>query len=145
MLQTYWRNYHQAGYLNHIKWLKINRTCWDMLMTVTRTLWGPPEHYGMHIICNDIVVFMLIYALFAHVRICMILLYLCWFVTWVREHNCILAILECSSPAYGKPQKTRTKCSRHTLWQIYTLISESPRHMNHPLWNMGRVAKVLEK
>ena len=54
---------------------------------------GAPEHYGLQIICNNIVVFMLIYALCAHVRICLILLYLCWFVTWIREHNCILAIL----------------------------------------------------
>ena len=103
---------------------------------------GPPEHYGMHIICNNIVVFMLICALCAHVRLCLILLSLCWFVTWVREHNCVPAMLECSSPVYGKHKKTRTKCSRHTLWQIYTLISEN---MYHPLWNMGMVAKVLEK
>ena len=100
-------------------------------------VWGAPEHYGLQIICNNIVVFMLIYAICAHIRICRILLYLCRFVTWVREHNYILAMLECPSPVCGKPQE-------HVL-NIHTLNSKSPRHMNHPLENMSNVAKVFEK
>ena len=51
------------------------------------TVWGPPERFGLQIICNKIVVFMLIYAIFAHICIYIILLDLCWFVTCVWEHN----------------------------------------------------------
>ena len=76
------------------------------------------------------------------IHIYITLLYLCWSVTLLREHNYILGMLECPSPVYGKSQE-------HVLntWdtQIYTLNSKSPRHMNHPVENMSNVAKVFEK
>ena len=93
---------------------------------------GPPEHYGLQITCN-----MCIY-----IHIYITLLYSCWSVTLLREHNYILGMLECLSPVYGKSQE-------HVLntWdtQIYTLISKNPTHMNHPLEDMSNVATVFEK
>ena len=51
-------------------------------------------------------------------------------------------MLECPSPVYGKPQE-HVLNARDT--QIYTLISESPRHMNNPLENISNVAKAFKK
>ena len=48
---------------------------------------------------------MLIYAICAHIRILIMSLHSCWFVTWVPDHNYIPAMLECPSPVHGKPQE----------------------------------------
>ena len=76
---------------------------------------GPPEHHGLQITCNVIIM---------HIYIT--LLYSCWYLTLLQEHNHITGILECDIPVYlWKVSRTRIKYSVLYTYRGISLLRSS--------------------